>query len=115
MDASLIEEFVERGVVVVPGVLSAVEVARARQGLQDYLLEHCGCDTSSPASLQETAPALGQLSSTGGAGGILDIFWATFKMPLLEHAGTCVYMLCVSLPLSPSLSLPHTLTPPLRT
>jgi len=87
MDPALIEEFKKRGVVVVPGVLSAEEVLSVREGFQEYLFEASGFDASSAERLGETAASLGQLSSTGGAGGILDIFWADFKMPVLEHAG----------------------------
>ncbi len=83
MDAALIEHFHEHGFAVVPGVLSSAEVHETRAGLHAFLLAR-GVDVS---NLSDTGHLLAQLSSTGGAGGVLDVFWEPFKLRLLDHAG----------------------------
>lgn len=67
--------FLERGVTVVEGVLTAEEVQQARAGLQQTLDD---LGASSPAGLR-------RLSSTNGAGGILDLFYYPWKLSLNEH------------------------------
>ena len=79
----MIEHYHEHGFVVVPGVLSAEEVLETRAGLHAHLLSR-GVDV---ANLADTGHLLAQLSSTGGAGGVLDVFWEPFKLRLLDHAG----------------------------
>lgn len=81
MEPALIEEFRQRGVVVVPEVLSRDEVSHVRSGFHAFLLDK-GCDVT---DLERTGRALSSLSSTGGAGGILDVFWADWKLFVLEH------------------------------
>lgn len=82
LDTSLIEEFKNNGVVVVPSVLTTDEVAAALRGLKTYLLA-CGCDED---NLMDTAGCLTSLSSTNGAGGILDVFYEDWKLCLNEHS-----------------------------
>ena len=90
MNEALIEHYKEHGFVVVPGVLSAEEVAETRSGLHAYLLSR-GVDMN---NLADTGHHLAQLSSTGGAGGVLDVFWETFKLRLLDHAGIAQVCMC---------------------
>eukprot|EP01041_Mallomonas_annulata_P010735 gene10735-22426_t len=75
------DEFKNRGVLVIPGVLSEEEIISAREGLHSCLLEH-GVEWN---NLLSTAQNLVNLSSTGGAGGILDIFYEDWKLKLNEH------------------------------
>ncbi len=78
-----IDEFRRRGVLVVPNVLSANEINEARDGLHKTLGEYgCNVNTLHDASTQR---ALKKLSSTNGAGGILDIFYVDFKLKLNQH------------------------------
>lgn len=71
-----IECFKKDGVVVIPDMLSKKEVERARRGLHETLASH-GVDIS---HLDETAKNLMPLSSTNGAGGVLDIFYPRWKL-----------------------------------
>ena len=80
-----LRQFAEDGVLVVPRAQldlseSAVDAFRAR--LAAVLKERVGCDV---ARLDETAAGLARLSSTNGAGGILDIFYEDFQLSLAEH------------------------------
>jgi Protein of unknown function (DUF1479) len=77
-----IKEFIENGVLVIPCVLSASEVDEARAGFHAQLKNGYGVDI---ADLASTADNLKQLSSTGGAGGILDIFYSDWKLRLAEN------------------------------
>lgn len=81
VEAQDIERFLCDGVVVIEDILSGTEVEEARQGLHEYLLEH-GVDHS---ALDQTGHKLASLSSVGGAGGVLDIFHAPFKLKVAEH------------------------------
>ena len=76
-----VDEFIRNGVVVIPNLLNAKEVKACREGFHLQLSE-LGCD---PDNLTDTAGALSSVSSTGGAGGILDIFYANWKLALNEH------------------------------
>ena len=73
--------FIEQGELVVKDVLSKVEVDVARKSFHDTLLKH-GCDVS---NLDLTASQLSTLSSTNGSGGVLDVFYEPWKLPLAEH------------------------------
>jgi ectoine hydroxylase-related dioxygenase (phytanoyl-CoA dioxygenase family) len=73
--------FSREGYLVVPNVLSAEEVADATHGFHEYLRD-MGVDVD---DLEGTGQNLAKLSSTGGAGGILDIFWADFKLKVAEN------------------------------
>ena len=75
-----IQQFLDDGVIVVP-VLSEDEVQRSRIGFHKDL-KRLGCD---PENLSSTASALSGISSTGGAGGILDIFYSEWKLSVNEH------------------------------
>eukprot|EP00617_Octactis_speculum_P025009 CAMPEP_0185745074 /NCGR_PEP_ID=MMETSP1174-20130828/3371_1 /TAXON_ID=35687 /ORGANISM="Dictyocha speculum, Strain CCMP1381" /LENGTH=344 /DNA_ID=CAMNT_0028418871 /DNA_START=26 /DNA_END=1060 /DNA_ORIENTATION=- len=79
---SQISTFCEDGVLVVPNVLSDVEVLAAREGLHEHLLTTCGVDLN---DLESTADGLRRLSSTNGSGGVLDIFYENWKMKIVEH------------------------------
>jgi len=78
-----VEAFVRDGVVVVPGVLSAETVAQVRAAYHATLLEY-GVDAK---DLDGTACNVAALSSTGGSGGVLDLFYEPWKLALVEHAG----------------------------
>jgi len=80
-----ISTFLKDGVLVVPNVLTPEEVANARIGLHSHLLEKAGVDVTSYSSLERTSAGLRNLSSTNGSGGVLDIFYAPFKLQLAEH------------------------------
>ncbi|DAZ98396.1 TPA: hypothetical protein N0F65_000110 [Lagenidium giganteum] len=79
-----IDEFRTNGVLVVPNLLSSDEVARARTGLHDelrrYEVDH--------NDLENTGDNLKKLSSTGGAGGILDLFYPSWRLRVAENADT---------------------------
>ena len=70
-----IESFKRDGYLVVPGILSAKEVSEAQDGMWATLAEH-GVEKE---RLHETAHNLHALSSTHGAGGVLDIFYSQLK------------------------------------
>ena len=73
--------FEKDGVLHVRGVLSKSEVDMYRNQFHETLRKH-GCNVN---DLENSAQHLGELSSTGGAGGILDIFYASWKLKLNEH------------------------------
>eukprot|EP01039_Chlorochromonas_danica_P009832 gene9828-10875_t len=77
----LINEFIENGVVVVPNVLTTEEVEEARRGFH-AMLQQYGVDVN---DLENTGHALGQLSSTHGSGGVLDLFYFDWKLKINEH------------------------------
>ena len=81
LDAQLIAEFVENGVVVIPSVIDRDEIRETLKELSNFLIVS-GCD---PCDLSRTAGALSKLSSTNGAGGILDVFYEDWKLRLNEH------------------------------
>lgn len=81
LTASHILEFRENGVLVVKNVLDRDEIDTTRKKYHAYLAEK-GCDVS---NLRSTAGALKALSSTGGSGGVLDIFYADWKLSLNEN------------------------------
>mmetsp|Transcript_7698 Transcript_7698/g.11341 ORF Transcript_7698/g.11341 Transcript_7698/m.11341 type:complete len:369 (-) Transcript_7698:422-1528(-) len=76
-----IQSFRQNGYLVVNDVLSEEELDRARQGMHATLLKY-GVDHD---NLQETGHNLKSLSSTNGAGGILDVFYPAWKMELCEN------------------------------
>ncbi|TMW67954.1 hypothetical protein Poli38472_007626 [Pythium oligandrum] len=76
-----INEFLEKGVLVVPNVLTPEEVAEARQGLHNELAKY-GVDHE---DLENTGHNLKKLSSTGGAGGILDLFYPSWRLKVAEN------------------------------
>ena len=61
-----LQEFREKGYLVVPNVLSADEVLEAHEGLRQSLLSR----SVDPDNLSESAAGLSKLSSTGGSGGV---------------------------------------------
>lgn len=81
LNSNLIDEFVENGIVVIPGLISAEEVENTLNNLRNFL-SSAGCDET---DLNNTAGSLAKLSSTNGAGGILDVFYEDWKLRLNEH------------------------------
>ena len=82
LSSSQIEEFRENGVLVVKNLLTAAEVETVRKDFHAFL---AGYDVLHD-NLTSTASNLSQLSSTGGAGGILDVFYTGWKLALNEHS-----------------------------
>jgi hypothetical protein len=78
---SQLDEFHRRGILVIPGVLSSAEVNAARKGMHATLAAK-GCNVN---DLAGSTDALKRLSSTNGAGGILDIFYGDWKLKLNEN------------------------------
>jgi hypothetical protein len=76
-----IDEFIQNGVLVVPSVLSQLEIEETRQGFHQTLLEY-GIDIN---NLAETGHALSALSSTNGSGGVIDLFYYPWKLKLQEN------------------------------
>jgi ribosomal protein S18 acetylase RimI-like enzyme len=77
LSESQIQAFLSDGVVVVPGVLDDSEVAETCRDMDDYLRTHHGVDA---AALEATVQGLAALSSTHGAGGVLDVFYPDWKL-----------------------------------
>ena len=75
-----IDFFRTHGFLVVPGVLSPEQVAEAQDGMRRSLLDRAGVDASSTEQLQKTKLGLRKLSSTNGAGGVLDLFYERWKL-----------------------------------
>ena len=75
------ETFLRDGVLVVENILSPEEVERARCGLNDTLRRH----NVDPQDLQHTSKKLRLLSSTNGSGGVLDVFYAAWKMDIATN------------------------------
>jgi len=73
-----IDKYLRDGVLVVEDILCGEELKAARDGLHETLLQH-GVD---PNDLQSTAHHLQKLSSTNGSGGVLDLFYPSFKMDI---------------------------------
>lgn len=76
-----INEFINNGVVVVPNVIKSDLIEDTLSKLRIYL-SSTGCDSE---DLTTTAGSLAKLSSTNGAGGILDIFYEDWKLSLNEN------------------------------
>lgn len=72
------EEFIENGVIVVPSLFQQEEIALAREGFHQTLKSY-GIDVN---NLENTGRALGTLSSTKGAGGVIDLFYMDWKLAL---------------------------------
>ena len=82
---SQILHFKREGYLVVPGVLDEAAVQKARNDFNSALAGR-GCDVTllAETSMQgdEARAALARLSSTGGAGGVLDVFYDHWKLNL---------------------------------
>ena len=76
-----IEEFRENGLLVVKNVLTTTEIELVRNNFHTFLAGYGILHDN----LTTTASNLSQLSSTGGAGGILDVFYTEWKLALNEH------------------------------
>lgn len=77
--------YAENGVLVVPRAqlgLSESDIASAKSQLARTLHDRVGCDA---ANLADSAGLLAGLSSTSGAGGILDLFYESFQLGLAER------------------------------
>lgn len=81
LSAEQLSTFIKDGVLVVSSVLLEEEIREARAGFHQSLLSY-GVDVN---DLNTTAKELTKLSSTNGAGGILDLFYADWKLKLNEH------------------------------
>ena len=81
LSPSQVDHFKEQGYLVIEDVLSPTEIAEAREGLYASLRSR-GVDLDDPSTL----PNIRNLSSTHGAGGVLDIFYDDWKMKLIEHS-----------------------------
>ncbi|KAH8056178.1 sulfurtransferase [Aureococcus anophagefferens] len=77
LTAEQVERFKVDGFLVVPNVLDASGLAAARRGLEASLARY-GVDASDPATFH----GLRRLSSTNGAGGVLDLFYERWKLEL---------------------------------
>ena len=75
-----IQTFLSSGLLVVPH-LSSDELQDALDGL-DQTIRKYGVDPSTPSTLLETGHNLTELSSTNGSGGVLDIFYPSWKMSI---------------------------------
>ena len=88
-----LQSFLKDGVVVVPGILTPQQLEAARTGLDATLQQH----GVNPSELDGTAEKLRALSSTNGAGGVLDLFYppwkleATLQNDAYFHAVTDIY------------------------
>ncbi len=78
---SQIDEFIEFGVLVVPDVLDKHEIESARAAFHAELATYGVIHEN----LKATAGNLKKLSSTGGAGGILDLFYPSWRLSIAEH------------------------------
>ena len=74
-----IEEFVENGVLVVPDVITRKEIETLNDCLKTTLLNDYNVDET---NLLETGYNLSQLSSTHGAGGIIDLFYNPWRLAI---------------------------------
>ena len=81
LSSKQIEVFREQGVLVVKNVLTSAEVEIARKDFHSFLAGYGVLHND----LTTTASHLAQLSSTGGAGGILDVFYTEWKLALNQH------------------------------
>lgn len=88
LSAQQIDTFITDGVLVVSNVISTEDIDAARRGLHQELAQQ-GVDVD---NLSETAHHLNSLSSTGGAGGVLDIFYSDWKFVLMQHPGLFAVM-----------------------
>lgn len=81
ISAEQLQHFIEHGYVVIPSVLTSEEITDARRGLHD-MLRDAGVDVNDLAS---TAPNIAKLSSTAGSGGVLDVFYGSWKLKVRSH------------------------------
>jgi len=78
LSSEQVQTFLHDGILVVPRVINTDRVNLIQQEFHQYLLDK-GCDVE---HLDETAQVLTTLSSTGGSGGVLDIFYEDWKLSL---------------------------------
>lgn len=76
-----IDEFITTGILVIPNLVTKEEVDNALSGFDKCLLKF-GVDNS---NIEGCASNLSKLSSTNGSGGVLDIFYDSFKLAFNEH------------------------------
>jgi hypothetical protein len=74
--------FQRDGVLVVDGFLSDAQLQNAREGLATTLRRH-GVD---PDNLAATGRGLASLSTTGGSGGVLDVFYEDWQLDITMDA-----------------------------
>ena len=78
LSSEQIHTFLQDGILVVPRVINIDRVQQIRRQFHQYLHDK-GCDIE---HLDKTAQALTSLSSTGGSGGVLDVFYEDWKLSL---------------------------------
>ena len=78
LSSDQVETFQRDGVLVVDNFLSSGDIQEAFMGIEHALGEY-GVDVH---DLENTGHMLRQLSSTNGSGGILDLFYPSFKMKI---------------------------------
>ena len=76
-----IQTFQDNGLLVVPNILSPDQVKASKLKLHQTLLKY-GVDTN---DLKSTGHNLVKLSSTNGAGGVLDLFYPGFKLDIATN------------------------------
>lgn len=76
-----IDTYLRDGILVVDNILTPQQLATAKDGLHQTLLQHKVDSTNLP----NTAQHLQNLSSTNGSGGVLDIFYPRFKMDIATN------------------------------
>lgn len=77
-----ISTYLRDGVLVVPSLLTAEETREAMDGLEHTISKRCGVDVR---DLAGTGHRLKELSSTNGAGGVLDVFYPDWKMKIATN------------------------------
>lgn len=80
LSEELLVRYEHDGVVVIPSCVDQETVAKALLAFHSSL-QSSGCDVQ---NLAESATSLEALSSTGGSGGVLDIFYEPWKLQLNE-------------------------------
>lgn len=78
-----VQQFLHHGVLVVPNILSQSEVTSALEGMQDTLRRHGVLSFS--VNDEASARAFSNLSSTNGSGGVLDLFYETWKLDIATN------------------------------
>jgi len=81
LSGSQLASFKDKGVLVIENVFTPLEVQTAREGLTRSLALY-GVD---PQNLEDTGQNLRKLSSTSGAGGVIDLFYADWKFQVAEN------------------------------
>ena len=76
-----VKSFIDSGYLVIPGVLTDDEI----QGIRDRFHLFLKSKGVNHNDLENSAENLSKLSSTGGSGGVLDVFYESFKLEVNEN------------------------------